>query len=506
MRLYLRRAAAALLCVVLLFAGLPFAAGAGTYPESAHPYPNGVTDVQTYADPAAERGVFVTFSEDTWVEPLQWRVITVTPAHPEFTVGDLISPSRRTGDYIALLDENGNTLGSYTGGELAGKTVYLPVNSFRILLSADAENNGYGYKITAVRPAERGEVRRITLHAGFAGGGSERYLAERGAGACFPWGCEIGGSDLTRDGFAFAGWSAVPGGPVDWDPRDPIPEGDGDFEAWAVWTPLALRQNEVLSFSNSSWYFEGDGRENYYMTAEDYRAMQLNLYKNYGLGPVPGPVLSAVLSTYPDWEFRGSCYGMSAVVALQHLGAVDLLSAQGAACMADLKADDALISRINYYQSQAATSWLTENKAYDIGSAGYRAQLRRLTKAVERGNIVLFTFYPGEVFRDTGHTVLFTGGYRRADGAHVLIAYDCNDSWSYLSGEHDTRFTVAADFGSIADDWDDEIGAFNWTDNFTQFEPFNADVQKGSPVKWYAALLKHIAELFYVLRTVLRAR
>ncbi len=497
---YVNRAAAVLLCCVLVAAALPLCAGAAQeLPESAHPYENGVVTEARYDCPGADRGVFVTFSEDTWVEPFSSHIIIIGPGQPQFTVGGLISPVRRTGDYIAVLDSRGNTVGTYSGSELAGKTVYVPDSGFRVLLNADAQNNGYGYRVTEARPAGKDEVRRIAYHTGGAADAQTVVVCPRDESAFFADGDDLPGGGR-REGCAFSGWSPVPGGAVTFDPGAPIPAGLGDADVWAVWTPLCLGSEEVLSFSNSGWYFARGDEENYYMSAEDYREMQLNLYRTYGLGPVPGPVLSAVLASYPDWEWRGSCYGMSTVTALQHFGLVDLCGMQGVDSVSELRADDALISRINYYQSQAATSWLTENKAYVPGTAGYAAQLRLLYEAVADGSMALFTFYPGAAFVETGHTVLFTGAYTRADGSRVLIAYDCNDPWDYRGGDFENRFVISPDGKTLTDDWGDPVGAFNWTCDYDQFTPFAAEGEKAGPLVWYRALLRHLLELFLSLR------
>ena len=498
----MKRILSILLSVTLLLSGAAVYAQEAALPESEHPYRNGCRDKQTYTDEGADRGLMVTFSEDTCVEPYTTSsIIIVGPGHPDLTVGDVLPYIRRTGDYIALLDGNGNTLGTYSGDELAGKTVYVPTNSFSVLLVADAENNFYGYRVTEVRRATQKDVRRITYRAGY--GEDESYVKScaRGENASFDTAFRPYGAAVRRQGFAFAGWATKKGGPAAYGPGESVPDTAGDMELWAVWVPLALGSDEVLTLSNSAWYFEDDGREGYYMTPEDYRAMQLNLFKTYGLGPVPSPVLSIVLSTYPDWEWQGSCYGISTVTALQHFGLIDLLAPQDAETMSELEPDDALISRINYYQSQAATSWLTENKAYHTDTAVYAAQLRRMFAAVEDGDIVMFTFYEGEPFITPGHTVLFTGAFTAADGSHVLVAYDCNDVWSYRSAAYDSRFVIAPDYSSVTDDWDDPVGAFNWTADFDQFVSFSADVS-GSPLAWYAAMLRHIVEIF---RTLLEA-
>lgn len=494
---------ALLLSVLLLLSFLPVCAAAQALPESAHPYENGVTDVQSYTDPAAARGLFVTFSEDTCVEPFSQTVIHVPG--PVFSVEDLVSGVVRSGDYISILNAENDVLYTYTGNELAGRTVYVPGNTFRVMLKADGNVNDYGYRVTEVRPAGKDEVGSVTYHPGEAGEGAETVFVPKDGNAVFRERCTVNGERFYMDDRAFAGWATVPGGKIVYDPGQEIPVTAGDIEVWAVWIPLCLGKREVLCFSNASWYFEDDGRTNYYMRAEDYRAMQLDLYKNFGLGPVPSPVISVVLSTYPDWEWRGSCYGMSTVVALQHFGIADVLSLQPEAeTVYDLEADDALISRINFYQSQAASSWLTENKAYNKGTPLYAAQLKTMFESVVKGNLVMFTFYEDQPFITGGHTVLFTGAYTKADGTHVLLCYDCNDPYDYYTARYTDRFEISPDFTSITDEWEDEIGAFNWTDEFSQFEPFSPEVTQGSPLTWYKALFKHLISFINVIRAMFR--
>ena len=302
------------------------------------------------------------------------------------------------------------------------------------------------------------------------------------------------------DRLALAGWAAAEGGALVYDLGAEIPEGV--TEAWAVWTPLCLGEEEVFSFNNSSWYFDVDGSDKYYMSEEDYSTMQLNLFKNFGVGPVPSPVISIVLSTYPDWEWQGSCYGMSAVVALQHFGLIDALSLQDAETLSELDADEELVSFINYYQSQVATSWLTENKAYFVGTPMFRAQMQKLFETVSAGNLCIFTFYEDQPIITPGHAVLFTGAYDAADGSHVLIAYDSNCPWEYENGEFTSRFVISPDYTAVSYEGE-TLGAVNWTDNFEQMTSFAID-RSGSPVAWYRAFFRHISETLNALVRMFR--
>ncbi|MBQ6119487.1 MAG: hypothetical protein IJK98_09665 [Clostridia bacterium] len=479
------------LCLALLipFGGL--CAGAeDPLPESEHDYANDLDQRWDYTWPGEARGLFVTFSEDTWVEELGgWIIIDDIVENGAVTVGsmgkNIIFPTHKTGDVIVIYGENDKYIGSYRGDALAGKTIFIPGRSFAIELITDGSVTGYGFKVTKVEPCPDDYIREITfLPGGDAASFTELYTAED----------TVYFDDwyYRRDGFAFAGWSDTENGAVLFDTEDEATAGDVPQTLYGVWVPLALGREEVFSFHNSSWYFDVDDQDHYYMTAEDYYTMQANLFKNFGLGPYPTPVVSVVLATFRDWEFAGSCYGMSVVTALQHYGYLDVLSMQNAACMNDMEPDEALISLINYYQTQTATSFPAENKALVKGSPNMRQQFRDLYRTVSEGNIVMLTYFREGIERlNQGHVILLTGCYTTANGDMAFIVYDCNSS-DYEYGWYDETFRVPA--GSSTAVYDGEnIDAFFWTDDFSRFTSFDIN-GKTTPFAWYISYFRHIIE------------
>lgn len=270
--------------------------------------------------------------------------------------------------------------------------------------------------------------------------------------------------------------------------------------------PLLLGSDEVLSFSNGDEYFHTDEFDGYYMNEYDYRMMKKNTIRLFGLvNPVTAGLL-AVFSTYQNWEWVGSCYGMSTLTFLQHYGVIDMLEPEkGTDSVSDLVNSPDVASKINYYQWSAAGSFLCENFAINNGTAIYSRQLKELYETVEEGNIVLFTFYSGKIFLTSGHTVLLTGAYTKDDGTKVLIAYDNNNHADYREGRFEQRFYIDPDCTSITRYYNSmctaylKIGSFNWTDDYSHFEPFNSD-GKGSIYVWYShfakQILKNIAIVF----------
>ena len=305
---------------------------------------------------------------------------------------------------------------------------------------------------------------------------------------------EDGSYVFKRDGYALAGWTDEEGGKVKYCKGEKISLQSFDGTVlYAVWCPIVLSPDEVFRFNNSSYYFDINGEDNYYLSDDNFNMLQKNTAKVFLLSPIPASIYCLVLSTYPSWEWKGSCYGMSLVTALQHFGKIDVLKLQEAGCMNDMVNDEELISFINYYQAQAASSYLCENRADKPGSARYKRQLEKLYNSVESGKLVIFTFYDGKSIISSGHTVLFTGAYTDSQGYHHFITYDCNYPSRYYNGTFSSEFTAEPDFSSIAYPYH-EIEAINWTDEFSQFDAFDIN-GGGKPLTWHKAFFKHVANI-----------
>ena len=94
--------------------------------ESAHPYAN-KSDFQWVYTLAGAENLLVTFDERTATE--------------------------EGCDYIYIYDKDGNQVGSYSGTELAGKTITVPGDTVTIRLTADSSVNDWGFKVISVEAA-----------------------------------------------------------------------------------------------------------------------------------------------------------------------------------------------------------------------------------------------------------------------------------------------------------------------------------------------------------------
>ena len=91
--------------------------------QSEHPYRNNVDEIQTYTYDGECTSIDITFSGDTMTE---------------------------SGfDYIYVYDADYNSMGLFTGS-LAGKTINIPGNTFRMRLISDGSNTKYGYRIESI--------------------------------------------------------------------------------------------------------------------------------------------------------------------------------------------------------------------------------------------------------------------------------------------------------------------------------------------------------------------
>lgn len=98
-----------------------------TYPRSPHPYENNYNKTQSYTCPDENaKAMEVTFSDSCRTEEKY--------------------------DVVSIYDGNSKLVGSYSGRELAGRTMIIDGNSFSVNLKSDRSQNYYGYAVTKVTP------------------------------------------------------------------------------------------------------------------------------------------------------------------------------------------------------------------------------------------------------------------------------------------------------------------------------------------------------------------
>lgn len=92
--------------------------------ESAHPYGDNCKDIWEYTNPEAQK-IKVTFSKETEVE--------------------------EGFDYLKVYGKDQKLVGTYTGTELAGKSVEVEGNTIRVRLLSDDGGSAYGFKVTELK-------------------------------------------------------------------------------------------------------------------------------------------------------------------------------------------------------------------------------------------------------------------------------------------------------------------------------------------------------------------
>ena len=527
----MKKALSLLLCAALLLSCFAFTAFAEeTLPESAHPYENDFTAEWDCGLPGAE-GFFLTFAEDTLFE---WGALTFTNiangATETFTVPewrDLYETDRDTYIAISVLVSAGviqveekpgdvlnlyngeELLGSFSGDELAGRTLYVPAESARLELVTDGDGAEYGFRVAGVSAAAPAGVHTVSYY----------YDGENPAAVSC---CNEGDTATVKrigqivDGRACIGWSDVPGGAVKYDAGDEIAV-PGDLSLYAVYGDILLAPEEAFSFGNDPAAFRvskttltQNGKNlftysGYHMSKEDYAALLQNCGKVLALSPAMYPLAAADLAlaaSYPLRNWMGSCYGIAVTAALQHLGMIDMLSMQpGAETVRDLEDTPELLSFINYYQSQSMRSLVADNAAIDPSRPMYRRQLRQLVESVKTGNLVRFGF--SLLNNPTpNHEILIVGAYDDAKGNHVLLTYDSNYGAEYAQGDIITTFVISPDYSSMQSDNYNSVYSFYWSDDFSGFESFRID-GSGDPTAFQKSFLARIKAFFTLLKEIL---
>ena len=173
-----------LLCAVLTLWCFAFPGAAGeALPESEHPYQNDFTAEWDCGVPG-EKGFYLTFSKDTvfeWGELTftnitngetetytipEWRELYETNRDEYIAISVLITVGvikvdEKPGDVLTLTcgDEE---IDSFSGDELAGRTLYIPHESVHLTLTTDAEGTDNGFTVTGVSTSAPEGVKTIS--------------------------------------------------------------------------------------------------------------------------------------------------------------------------------------------------------------------------------------------------------------------------------------------------------------------------------------------------------
>ena len=505
-------------------------------PESEHYYQNNFYGEWDYIHPDPDvAGLFVTFSENTMTEDEGYYEDIYFEEDEEITVGDVIDvvSHYKMGDIIYVYDGHGELVDFYQGDALAGKTIYVPGSSFKITLVTDSSITAYGFKVenVTVDPPKHATIFRLHMPDGSIKKivDLECPYGEYEDEFDFDYEINYYYSDFLSkyENFisgneAVIGWTAPDGKELYYalmNTYSPVQFKHGIYDFYAITTPVQLTSSDVYNFTNSSKYFNFDG-DGYYMTRENYLRLLSSVCLAGGATPLalPAAIVNAVLISYPEHHWVGSCIGFANTVCLQKKGILDVVSTQeGATCMRDLEPTPELISLINYYNAESAASFLPKDKAFRRGTEEYTRQIKKLVGSALDGNLILFEFVPSgtaitDVFNDY-HAIVITGAYELPEGGYVLLYYDENDSnysgngygSNYASG-YCNEIYVPADYSTISNmDYYDTL--FFWTDTFDEYKALDIN---GASAKDYSVFrlgfLKHIIEVirewfeYYILR------
>ena len=521
------------------------ASAAQAYPESKHDYENYSEETWEYKTENPVKGLYVTFSSDTYVEPYV-KLDSKTPVPEEMMEDEGVKElalghgEYEKGDYITFFDYYDYWIKSpkFSGSELAGKTVYFKGNYFKIMLTSDSSVTGYGFKIDKIEEDEANpeEV------------GIFNYLIDGkiAASSCFEDGETVILDEFYHnyhsysDNKAIVGWKTEDGkeiyynnsiqsvkvGKYHYEKRcitktDIIAEAGKEYNLYPIYCKLGMTSEETLSFNNTDTVFDRDFG-GYVYTQEAFRHQFIDWIATFGLSPLfPLAIIGIAFNTFfwPDSVFCGSCCGFPITTILQHYGKIDILSEQGVDKVSELEPTDELLSTINFYNNAAEAAHLVNHWACDPGTKEYTRQLKDLYAVLEEGTPVYFEFYPdGEpplksisaVLSGLGqtslidaaagaHGILLDGAFTDSEGNHIFLGWD-NNSSQYSNGHADVLI-VDKDFSEITymgpsdvHYCSQELNGFAWNDDLSTFESFPTEGTP-NPFPWHINFIEHIFEL-----------
>ena len=487
---------------------------ADVYPESAHDYANNCEQTWTYTYPAQAEALYITFSEETYLEPGE-TLESVTADDPQEIRRAILEDGYyyEGGDWLYIFDGNGEECCWETGDALSGQTICVNGNSFTITLRTDAQKTAYGFsidRITTQLPDGFALLRYHTKHdtwcdslpAGEKICMNYRFkMQQDGDQIIVGWKTPDGREWYYQNVPDRDGGSYIMSG---WIETDLTAEPGREYDLYPIWCGIGMTKDEVFAFQNTSRVFD----YGYHFGVKQYRHMFTDWIATFALSPmlpITVVVYAYLTLVWPTLAFQGSCCGFPITALLQHYGKIDLLSRQGVGTVRELKPDDELVSTINFYNVMAAVCNPVNHTGIERGTEEYSRQLRALYETLEGGTPVYFEFYPDSrhplqsiavgqplgVF-DGAHGILLTGAYTDGDGNHILIAWD-NNSSEYPNGWCDVVY-INADFTEIYNDnynWDgDPLDGFSWSDSVKQYESFPAD-GVSNPFGWHIQLFKN---------------
>lgn len=506
--------------LVIFTALLPVSAEEPVLPESEHNYANNFYQEWEYVHPEETDFLWVTFDENTFLENGDYYDIYFEEGE-DITFEDVIDQSKfyKTGDYVSIFDGDGNLYGNYQGTILAGRTLFISGNSFKITLTTDSNITCYGFKVTSVStemPEDTyvvkyhfpdGSIKIITGDVSYYDYENGEYIREpnkyidfdfrychniSGSEAVIGWKVEQTNQEIFYNVYsddeyaAYLKYSAIDGEP-------------GVYDAYAITTPVCLQPEDVYSFTNTSQYFDFDG-DRYYLTKENHMRLVSSVCMLGGISPltIPAVVGSMIFIKYDDpdlFSWNGSCIGFANTVCLQKKGILDVVSTQpDAKCVRDLKPTPELVSLLNYYNAQGTTTFIPKNKGVKPGTAEYERQLKKLCASLEAGNLVLLEFYPeDESPLSMYHGVVASGIYTALDGTKVILCYNENYD-DYSKGVCNAMY-ISADYGSFGYSPDDNL-SFAWTDDFECYKSIDINESVSDITPYHKAIFMRIIDLF----------
>ncbi len=513
-------------------------------PESAHEYENNFSGTWEYTYPKEAEEIYVTFSKETYFDPGQIQSM-LTGEYDEEDINHFLETGyyEIPGDVLYIYyKENDEELyyGSATGDMLAGKSICIPGNWFKLVLETDKITTAYGFAVTNVGTDLPDDLATVNYHeegetvTNLIDAGEEiklnPYYDMRQVGKK----CIVGWK--TADGVACYYDKTSSAVFTDYYEMSDIgtgifAEGKKIYDLYPIYADLSMTGDEVFSFTDDeetmTQYVDGN-----VITDDHLKALAHDWFLTFGFTPFMPDILSDWEFLVREWavkrdkeytDYNGASGGFVLAALMQHYGKIDMLSLRNARSLSALKPTESVLSTINFYQMQVPVYYPTCHLALRSDSDSYSDELKALWKTVQSGKPVYFEYFPRASESSPleaslnrtyttwyhmayGKSVLFTGAYTDADGNHMLIAWDC-ENMNYANGYADV-FCIDPNFTYIEETSNmnfECMDGFAWNDDVSALDSFKPDdLVEREPLAWHKAMFKNLTHLLTRLVEAIR--
>lgn len=229
-------------------------------------------------------------------------------------------------------------------------------------------------------------------------------------------------------------------------------------------------EKDNFGFTNNEKNFTNNKIKTRYMSDSDYEIIKQWCDSGSSSAASAKNALNSIDVYKEDW--RGSCYGMTTIVALDKVGKIGFnenLENKVSSMYQipkPISKPDEILSRINLYELSYLIPIVYGNMN-TYGSSHISDGYKDLVSAVKKNGFVVFNYFWRYDNHTYGHSILIYRCETKTNGDYLLYAYNPN-------ANHACTYTISKDYTS-SNFCSDPLTAITLTDSFSAYDVLDYD-------------------------------